>query len=577
MESLYNSIRNIWPLKKIGLFSDTSDVKQEFVVQPGHQITAVLQPWESYVITTQSLMIWEKPTRSVIALLLINIIFWLTVWIEPKPYFLLGSAALGVFLHQQWVYSIWPEIRVPLQPGKRPPHYSDEWLLLNPSVLSVPEIGALVDQWLSAVRGWRDACLNMRTHRPALFCLCSCSVFNVLLLAGQLVSGTAILYAAIMTSILAPGAHRFVAPAVREKCCAVIATLKQKYWHKLSFGSSNRDGSADSSPDELSEFLPETGTEEADAALTVPLLSADPPEVVQVRTAAHKQHKDAAVSSYVTADAAQRHGGYYADHFEEQQHGPRQLRATPAMLQLQSSPYGSLSPHIPTHSELPSVSDSSDDDEQEEFMHGLVFDSIRKTPRGNMPASGPISRYSDASFGGQESLRYDDDEMDASQTTREIGGVPGNSQLYAAANLTNAPSGGASGAAAMQTIASTLLQYPQAGGEMAGALLSTLGQSVFSSVVGNVKEALNNAAAEDAAATEERARRRAAGGLDTTDGACHDATDAASAVSKRTKSEGTSGVRRSARKNNPAVSYLEEDSEEEHDDFEMISDDESSE
>jgi len=39
-------------------------------------------------------------------------------------------------------------------------------------------------------------------------------------------------------------------------------------------------GSEESSPDELKEFLPESGSDEAAAALSVPLLSADPPAVV---------------------------------------------------------------------------------------------------------------------------------------------------------------------------------------------------------------------------------------------------------------------------------------------------------
>ncbi|KAF2366821.1 hypothetical protein FHG87_002426 [Trinorchestia longiramus] len=139
--------------------------------KPGEQFTAVLAPWESYIVTVQSLLIWEKPIKSLLALMAFDFLYWFCIYCQPKPLFVLSSMALLVFLHHQWVHIIWPEIRVPLKPGERPAHYTDEWLYLNPSVLSAPEVGLLLDQWCSSLQGWLDTGIQTRRHRPALVCV----------------------------------------------------------------------------------------------------------------------------------------------------------------------------------------------------------------------------------------------------------------------------------------------------------------------------------------------------------------------------------------------------------------------
>lgn len=74
MEGWFDSVRNVWPLKRF--LNDENPVEQETFDTPGHKFTAALEPWESYMMTMQSLLIWEKPSRSVIALVAINVIFW---------------------------------------------------------------------------------------------------------------------------------------------------------------------------------------------------------------------------------------------------------------------------------------------------------------------------------------------------------------------------------------------------------------------------------------------------------------------------------------------------------------------
>ncbi|KAF2366820.1 hypothetical protein FHG87_002425 [Trinorchestia longiramus] len=139
----------------------------------------------------------------------------------------------------------------------------------------------------------------------------------------------------------------------------------------------------------------------------------------------------------------------------------------------QDSPYGSLAPHIPTHSHIPSVSDSSDEDDQE-FMQGLVFDASARRDR-NAPLHAsyppPYASYPPPSLHG--ALDYTDS--------------PPPEPLPH-----GAPTPASSAAI---SLASSILQYSQAGSEGAGALLSSLGQSMFTTVMNN----MNQAAARDAA------------------------------------------------------------------------------
>lgn len=145
----------------------------------------------------------------------------------------------------------------------------------------------------------------------------------------------------------------------------------------------------------------------------------------------------------------------------------------PCVTLTDNSPFNSLTPHIPTQEFLPGVSDSSEDEEEQEFMQGLVFESLRSEPSRHQFSAAP-SDLSPSQF-DDDSLGYD--EMDSTKRGN-------NGQQW---SMDVSPS------TAVQTLASTLLQYPSAGSEMASALLSSLGQSVLSTVVSNTLAA--NAAA----------------------------------------------------------------------------------
>ena len=75
MTSILGSIRNSWAFRRLGLVND--DVEDAPSTElPGRQFTAALEPWEAYMASLQSIMIWEKPTRSIVALFVANLLFW---------------------------------------------------------------------------------------------------------------------------------------------------------------------------------------------------------------------------------------------------------------------------------------------------------------------------------------------------------------------------------------------------------------------------------------------------------------------------------------------------------------------
>lgn len=214
----------------------------------------------------------------------------------------------------------------------------------------------------------------------------------------------------------------------------------------------------------------------------------------------------------------------------------------PALMLTQDSPYGSLTPHIPNQSQLPGASDSSDGEEQE-FMQGLVFDATRRG--ASLHASYPPDPYAS----------YAPDSFSLSSQPESVPYDTGSS--------------GRDSNAAMQNLASSLLQYSQAGGESAGALLSSLGQTVLTSVMSNMAAAAQQQQQQPHPATATRSRR-----AELSDD-LSEPDSAQQATARRVR-------RRAKRPASAVTNYLVEEATESEDnrnngDFEIISDDEMSE
>ncbi|XP_066960244.1 reticulophagy regulator 3 isoform X1 [Macrobrachium rosenbergii] len=296
MFSWKSAILRLWPFKSEN--SDPSPVKPDT-----RKLNRVLGPWEAYMVTLQSILIWERPGTSAVAVVAVNVLFWLLVWSELRIIFVMAVTALLVFLHQQWVHSIWPEIRVP-----RPePDDSEEWTPVHPResrpqpdtaaaegvvegrecthVLSVPEISQYVEGFWRCVRDNYNWLLHLRRVQPALFCAIVSTVLSVFAVMGHLVPGVVLLYVLLMLFMTGPGIVLHVLPdSFFQKIARIRAALRGE--------DSQMDASNISMDSDINEFLPELRSPEAQAALDVPLMSQDPPEVEQMVEEAYLQEDE---------------------------------------------------------------------------------------------------------------------------------------------------------------------------------------------------------------------------------------------------------------------------------------------
>ncbi|GIY34199.1 reticulophagy regulator 3 [Caerostris extrusa] len=80
---------------------------------------SILSPFETYVVSLQSLLIWERPYLSAGAFVTLNIFIdndvlnRLIVSWNRRFLSIISIFALALFLYKTWVNQIWPEIRVP--------------------------------------------------------------------------------------------------------------------------------------------------------------------------------------------------------------------------------------------------------------------------------------------------------------------------------------------------------------------------------------------------------------------------------------------------------------------------------
>lgn len=82
----------------------------------------------------------------------------------------------------------------------------------------------------------------LRAMRLFQFCVGSSAVFFFLLVAGQLFSGTSIVYTGLMSALLGPGASRHVLPVCKSKLALCWQQCVTTCNEKLTFGRRSRTG-----------------------------------------------------------------------------------------------------------------------------------------------------------------------------------------------------------------------------------------------------------------------------------------------------------------------------------------------
>uniref|UniRef100_A0A2R5LC15 Putative conserved plasma membrane protein n=2 Tax=Ornithodoros turicata TaxID=34597 RepID=A0A2R5LC15_9ACAR len=165
-------------------------------------------PFEAYLVSIQSLLIWERPYLSAVALVAVNCFFWFIVSCSRRFYSFAAILAAIIFMYKTWVNSIWPEIRVPPAEGED----TEQWTPVNPQVLSVPELNRYVTEWSESAKKWFSNIIALRKTHPGLFCTLACTMFTLTAVLGRMVSGVLIVYTLLMTVTLGPGIALYVVP-----------------------------------------------------------------------------------------------------------------------------------------------------------------------------------------------------------------------------------------------------------------------------------------------------------------------------------------------------------------------------
>ncbi|GIY22149.1 hypothetical protein CDAR_594052 [Caerostris darwini] len=214
---------------------------------------SILSPFETYVVSLQSLLIWERPYLSAGAFVTLNIFYWLIVSWNRRFLSIISIFALALFLYKTWVNQVWPEIRVPPPEGED----SESWTTVNPEVLSVPEISRYMNDFLNKmIILWKDV-WKLRKENRGLFCALMCGFFSFLAFIGKVFPGVLIVYVLVLILTLGPGVALHLIPStVYDQIIDYFTETDSQ----VSSTASKSTGTSDHDSD-IEEFVPEVSAE----------------------------------------------------------------------------------------------------------------------------------------------------------------------------------------------------------------------------------------------------------------------------------------------------------------------------
>lgn len=161
---------------------------------------------EAYLIEFQSLLIWENPFNSALALSAFTCVYWLFILWSPRLIFIFALLIFCYHFYEMWTRYVWPEIRVPTAEVR------ENWTSVNPNVLSAPEI---LSEWsklkeLLALLVAEIVDLRQRSH--GTFSFLTITVLAVIYYIGKCIPGVILLYSFALVILLTPGFLLHVLP-----------------------------------------------------------------------------------------------------------------------------------------------------------------------------------------------------------------------------------------------------------------------------------------------------------------------------------------------------------------------------
>ncbi|KAG1676906.1 Reticulophagy regulator 3 [Nymphon striatum] len=297
MAAVLTSFKRLWEKLRNGQGKDRSPNVR---ISTAQRLSNTLYPFEHYLVSLQSILIWENPKVSSVAIVVTNLLFlWVTVVFKLQLYGIFFTCILCMYLYRTFVFEVWPEIRLSPAEGED----TEEWTTVNPQVFSVPEISRYMDNFATTLKNWNEWLWSFHSTNPGLvefrllegleeeeiidrkdstggrtpnlpysktmlinapiprieFCVSGCILFTILAIIGQKVSGIFIVYMIFLTITIGPGVMLHVIP--RAKLENLLSLLVPNNYE-------SEPGS------ELKNFIPEDDSENL-AALEIPLNSDD--------------------------------------------------------------------------------------------------------------------------------------------------------------------------------------------------------------------------------------------------------------------------------------------------------------
>ncbi|GFQ94503.1 reticulophagy regulator 3 [Trichonephila clavata] len=239
------------------LYSSSKTQKDISTSQRPNVFNSILSPFETYVVSLQSLLIWERPYLSAGAFVTLNIFYWLIVSWNRRFLSIVSIFALAIFLYRTWINQIWPEIRVPPPEGED----TESWTTVNPEVLSVPEISQYMNDFLDKmIILWKDV-WKLRKENRGLFCALMCGFFSFMAFVGKVFPGVLIVYVLVLILTLGPGVALHLIPStVYDQIIDYFAESDSQVCVAVSTSASKSTGTSDRDSD-IEEFVPEVSDE----------------------------------------------------------------------------------------------------------------------------------------------------------------------------------------------------------------------------------------------------------------------------------------------------------------------------
>ncbi|XP_033639386.1 reticulophagy regulator 3-like [Asterias rubens] len=233
-----------------------------------------LSPFESFIMSVQSLLVWEKPVRSAVMVLCVNGLLWMAVATNYRIIFVAAVSGI-VFVSMETICTrVWPEIRV-----QKPDEDEEGWTPVHPHLQSLPELCEHIAKLWVTLDRLNIKLWGFRQDYPSKFCLYVCGLCLTLAAIGHQISGTLISFIIVTGLLLWPALeyhnisgrlYQRIEPILQQLDHSIDSPRREKKLGSQQRSARARANSSDnidsSSDSDLDEFCPSPGPS-VDAAL----------------------------------------------------------------------------------------------------------------------------------------------------------------------------------------------------------------------------------------------------------------------------------------------------------------------